>query len=52
MSHFGIKKEVEKCDFFIIIFFFRVCRLGLVARCFYQPILNYIKSINQLIPVT
>ena len=50
MSHFGIKEKVEKCDFFIYIF--RVCRLGLAAICFYQPILNYIKSINQLIPVT
>ena len=52
MSHFGIKKKVEKCDFFIYFILFRVCRLGLVAICFYQPILNYIKSINQLIPVT
>ena len=52
MSHFGIKKKVEKCDFFIYFIFFRVCRLGLVAICFYQPILNWIKSINQLTPVT
>ena len=40
MSHFGIKKKVEKCDFFIIIFFLESRRLGLVAICFYQPILN------------
>ena len=52
MSHFGIKKKVEKWDFFYFKIFFRVCRLGLVAICFYQPILNQIKSINLLIPVT
>ena len=52
MSHFGIKKKVEKCGFFIYYISFRICRLGLVGLCFYQPILNYIKSINQLLPVT
>ena len=50
MSHFGIKKKVVKSYFFIFLFFFRVCRLGLVAICFYQPILNSMKSIKQLIP--
>ena len=52
MSHFGIKKKLKNVAFFIYFIFFRVCRLGLVAICFYQPILNLIKSINQLIPVT
>ena len=33
MSHFGIRK-VEKLGFFIFNFFFRVCRLGPVARSF------------------
>ena len=51
MSHFGIKKKLKNVTFFYFKFFFRVC-LGLVAICFYQPILNLIKSINQLIPVT
>ena len=46
LSHFGIKKKVEKCGFFYFFYFFRVCRLGLVARCFYQPVLNKIKSID------
>ena len=37
---FWNKKKVEKCDFFYLFYFVRVCRLGLVAICFYQPILN------------
>ena len=49
---FWNKKKSWKMWLFFSFFFFRVCRLGLVAISFYQPILNYIKSINQLIPVT
>ena len=52
MSHFGIIKKVENVTFLFFIYFFRVCRLGLVAICFYQPIFNLIKSINLVIPVT
>ena len=37
---FWNKKKVENATFFIYFIFFRVCRLGLVAICFYQPILN------------
>ena len=46
MSHFGIKK-VEKCDFFYIFNFFRVCRLGLVAM--FLPAYSQLNKINQSI---
>ena len=48
MSHFGIKKKVEKCDFFYYLFIFRVCRLGLVAIRFYHPY-SQLNKINQSI---
>ena len=34
MSHFGIKKKLKNVFFLIFKKCFRVCRLGLVARCF------------------
>ena len=37
---FWNKKKLKNGTFFIYFIFFRVCRLGLVAICFYQPILN------------
>ena len=46
MSHFGIKKKVEKCDFFFF-FFFLVCRLGLVAM--FLPAYSQLNKINQSI---
>ena len=47
MSHFGIKKKLKNVTFFIFNFFFRVCRLGLVAM--FLPAYSQLNKINQSI---